>query len=257
MDRYVPKKHLERRRLGARLKLYLIVGAGLLLVFFGIYLVAYSAMFRVQLVSVTGANEIDSEFIAAAGRRAAEATTLGKIFGSDHMFSWPTDIILPGESRIASAAIRKQYIDRSIEIIVSERTQYGIWCGGVSAESATCYWFGKDGIVLGPAPKTEGALIIRINEIEPITVSTGGPILAPAQFENLLAIIRILEDRGIGVSELTLSRARQEVTTRMPSGTKLVFSLRFPPSESITRFLDVNLESGVLQRMEYVDFTVE
>ena len=83
---------------------------------------------------------------------------------------------------ITDISIKKELFHGLI-VNFEKRIQIGIWChpAGDQPQADNCYYFDKEGIVFKEAPQTEGALILKIEDLEKKEVSLGDQVLINGQ----------------------------------------------------------------------------
>lgn len=72
---------------------------------------------------------------------------------------------------ITDISVKKELF-HGLTINFKKRIQVGIWC-----DNTNCYYFDKEGIIFKEAPQTEGALILKIEDLKKKEVSLGDQVL--------------------------------------------------------------------------------
>ncbi len=84
----------------------------------------------------------------------------------------------------------KKELFHGLIINFEKRIQIGIWCqpkvdprltDGQEPQADNCYYFDKEGIIFKEAPQTEGALILKIEDLKKREVSLGNQVLSNEQ----------------------------------------------------------------------------
>ncbi len=249
-----PLSSLERRRtLWRRLKtavLFLIpVGfvAGV------IYLIFFSAFFRVKDFQFNGVPEANrSEVVAFLEKRLASYRT-NAIFSHNSIFFWRNmDIKEPSDvfPEIADIKVKHNLFNREVVISVTERERFGVWCEG------SCFWIDKEGIAFSTAPETEGTLVrlFKINNGE--DVKLGDKVLDGNELSNFLKSVQLLQDLGISVTDFSVEDIKlKEMMATTVDGPKIYFSFLVDPyfaKEAIQ-----NIKGGPnWKKLSYINLTV-
>ena len=249
-----PLSSLERRRtLWRRLRLVVLflipVGfaAGV------IYLIFFSAFFRVKDFQFNGVSESSqSDVIAFLEKRLASYKT-NAIFSHDRIFFWKNmDIKEPKDAfpEIADIKVEHSLFSRVVKIEVTGRERFGVWCEG------SCFWIDKEGIAFSTAPETEGSLVrfFKINNGE--VIKLGDQVLGGDELNNFLKSVQLLQDLGISVTGFSIEDIKlKEMAAATVSGPKIYFSFLVDPyfaKETIK-----NLKSGSdWGKLSYINLTV-
>jgi len=281
-----------KREGGKVLKYKIIVAvAGFLILLGGIfYAVIYSPLFRITQINTDmktdlyGFNVVDNLKSFFVNR-----SKLAKFLGSDNILVWNVGKLGEFEKipEIAEISLKKDYIERTIDISVKLRERFGVWClqtwtntdatqtntdtnstngaansplGSVSSPqmSVSCWWFDKNGVLFAVAPSLEGNAINKVDDFSGRSLNLGDSALDENFIPNLVGIFGVLEKSGLGIRALKIENlALQEIIfeqsqTSLP---KIYFSLRENP-EFISPAIN-DLKKNGLEKMEYIDFRVE
>jgi len=274
------------------LKYKIIAGvAGFLILLGGVfYAVIYSPLFHIARINTDmktdlyGFNVVDNLKTFFVNQ-----SKLTKFLGSDNILVWNIGKLGEFEKgpEIAEISLKKDYIERTIEIDVKLRERFGVWClqtrtnidstqtnadtssinkvvnspldsVSIPQMSAFCYWFDKNGVLFAVAPEIEGNAINKIDDFSGRDLKLGDSILGENLTPNLIKIFNVLENSGLGIKALKLgSLVLQEIVFEQPQTSlpKIYFSLRFDP-EFVSPAIE-NLKKTGLEKIIYVDFRVE
>lgn len=265
------------KREGRKVLKYKIIAAaaGFLILLGGVfYVVVYSSLFHITRIDTDmstdlyGFNVVDNLKSFFVNR-----SNLAKFLGSDNILVWNASKLGEFEKipEIAEISLKKDYIERTIDISVKLRERFGVWCENgqqitntTSTEQQTdniatsCWWFDKDGILFAVAPSLEGNAINKVDDFSGRNLSLGDSALDENFISNLIGIFGVLEKSGLGIRALKIENlALQEIIfeqsqTSLP---KIYFSLRSNPEFALAAIND--LKKNGLEKMEYIDFRVE
>jgi hypothetical protein len=273
MDFYLDERQRKKRRRFLKLKIYgglflffiLVIGAG--------YLIVYSPLFQIKNINSDNENLTEQLKSYFAGQ-----STIARILGPNNILVWTdkTDSFIKEHPRIAELTIKKDYLNRQIEINVKEREKFGIWrpllflnnastteanftsssSESIPTKGGGCFWFDKSGVIFAEAPAIEGELIRKISDSSNRSLKPGDKILEENMLKNLISIFDVLEKSELKAKNLILEDlSLQEITTESPSIPKIYFSLRFSPEFALPAIQSIK-ELG-LAKIEYIDFRVE
>lgn len=236
--------------------MYLLLGgiamAGILLIYFLLNL----PVFKIESLEVIGLKKIAEEKILDGLKGSILENSFARILGLGHFLAWPGKIDIRNPL-ISEIRIKKDYLNKKIVIEVEEKKEYAIWCYIYSNKQNNCYWFDREGIILEKAPSAEGSLVFTINERSDREIYLGMPVMAERPWNNVKKILEIFENLPIKITAFELDQRLQELTADGSATARIVFSLRFPPSEKLSSYLKTISENGELAKAEYLDLTVE
>lgn len=275
---YFDERQIKKRR--RLLKIKIFIGA---VVFFALvaaagYLAACSQVFKIKSIDVEINPEnsrIDKDALIRDLRDFFSGQSeISSFLGPDNILIWNDDLSGFGKSpEIAGLEIEKDYSGRRIRITVSQREKFGVWCmtrinadqtqtnaensPSISVSSpyeSVCWWFDKNGVILGEAPQAEGNLIDRVDDFSGRTLASGNSVLDEKLSPNLEKIFAFMEKSGVGGKSLELKNPElQEIETY--SSPKIYFSLRFSPDFGLAAV--ESLKSIGLDKVDYIDLRVE
>jgi cell division septal protein FtsQ len=245
------------RRIRFRTYLYsilaVLVGGGLT---YGMF---FSSGFYVHRISVVGDfTALDEPTIITLLEVKNQESWLAPILSERHILLWSEKTILD-HPLIKSLKIRRNILARTVRVTVEERVRTGVWCYAAVSDTdlPACYWHDVEGIILGPAPKTTGALLIQINDNLTSQPEPGSMAIEPGYFQVIKTILAALEKNSIRFTAFDLDRDHQELSANTETGTQITFSLRFNPGDQVFEFLKKLIDEKQLARLSYIDLTVE
>ncbi|MDO8752196.1 MAG: FtsQ-type POTRA domain-containing protein [Candidatus Wolfebacteria bacterium] len=250
---------ISRTRKRAIRKRVWLYGSGILLVLIVsslVYLAAYSEVGKVKQITVTGNERVSKEAIlkaAIAGARRGNAWT--SWLGPDSILFWEfgrENEISKISPKLASAAMEKNLLGRTVRIAVEEREAEGVWC----VEEIDCYVFDKEGVIFAGAPNVSGYLLLKI-VAEKMPVRLGEKALRnEVWLGNMRETIEEVAEAGIiaGVARIE-SPEDKEWKIKTAEGTEILFSFDFKP-KNLKGILKDFAEKRGLANMRVIDFRV-
>jgi hypothetical protein len=268
IDRYVA----DRRRRQKKRRKYFWAVAGFLAVYFiafGIfYLIVRAPAFQTDKITVEGNSAVPTQEImdllqAGVIRRNDELTApnsgLKAMLGFNNLLIWPDTLptsTIATIPQLAGVTIAKNYFLHTITITVTERQPFAVWC---QMPADDCYWFDSTGIAFEHTLDTAGGAIEVIHDYSSSTapLDLGEPVLSPEFMPNLISILNVLQQSGIGVADISLQDiSLQQINVTTAEGPMLYFSLRFSADEDLPVLQNLMAMPG-FDKLQYVDFTVE
>ncbi|MDP3880847.1 MAG: hypothetical protein Q8Q32_01535 [bacterium] len=189
---------------------------------------------KISQFTVTGLKNTENpnEFVELM-KLQAEHGLLAKILSLDNYFAWGerTHYKNPQYKEIT---MQKNFNERTINFFVQLKERYAIWCKvEIESELENCRWIDNEGTAFESAPKSSGQLIPSIGEnVKMAEFSANAQIMSSSKFNYIKNILDTLRELGIQRESVLLMRQLQELHIQSTSGTKIVFSLRFDPSET-------------------------
>lgn len=234
----------QRRRHYRKLRIRFYLGSTLIFVvaFAVIYGLLNASFLRIKRFEVAGSADFDEI------RGELLKGNLAQVLGFNHFLSWP--------SKASGFAIEKDLLTGTLRIIAGIADRFVIWCYQQGNESS-CYWVNRAGQILEKAPDTEGSAIPKIIDPQGKINRIGAWVIPVELFDNVEKIISGLDKLAIGVREYKYDQKLQELTAKGVRGGKLIFSVRFAPSEKLFSYIQELSDNGKLHNSEYVNFTVE
>lgn len=212
--------------------------------------------FNIEKIQINGASKLSEEEVLQDLQAAILQTTWARVLGIRHFAAWPTQIHLPNPL-IAKIDIKKHYLSKELEVLVDEQEYFAVWCRSGSMHGTNCFWLNENGIVVAPAPDTEGALVYRIVQKNEEEAVLGEIIINYREWQNIKTILESLSDLPIKIKEFIYNSRLQELTAYGIGGEKLIFSTRLKYGEKVLSYIKSSAEKGDLKRAEYLDLTVE
>ncbi|TSC83347.1 MAG: hypothetical protein G01um101419_30 [Parcubacteria group bacterium Gr01-1014_19] len=239
---FLSKGQRRRHYRKLRIKLYLVSGLLIAAVVGSVYGLLNIPFLHIQNFEVSGSadfEEIRGELLKG---------NLAQFLGFKNFLAWP--------SKVAGFAVEKDLLTGTLRIIAGIADRFAIWCYQQGSGNQ-CYWINRTGQLLEKAPDTEGAAIPKIIDVGGKISRIGAWALAVEFFDNAEKIISGLDHLSLGIREYSYDEKLQELVARGVRGERLIFSVRFAPSEKLFSYIrEMNL-SGKLRSAEYLDFTVE
>lgn len=268
-------------------KKYVIMGGGVvfLLGIVGLlFAVRQATMFRIVATSVEG---IPEAYGAQVQRDLADfyrdRSITFRFLGSSNIVAWdgtPT-AFLDANPQFRDVRVIKNYMRKSITIVVDSREKFGVWCriaapvavvdeaqesSATTTEeevvkeddrSESCYWFDRDGVLFARAPQVQSELFNRVYDSTGRTLALREKIVSDRLFVNLAKVFKLMEMAQINTKTVFLrDLALEQVDADSVSDPQIVFSLRFDPSFALSA-IDALKRSGEWNGLQYANFTVE
>lgn len=253
---YFDDKEIKKQRFVFKLKLY---GILIFLLFFltgAGYLTVYSSFFKINNIALIDAENKQAnanEIIEGLKNSFNKQSKLTSFLGADNILIWqnkPDETFFKNHPRIIDLTIKKDYLNKKIEIKIDERVKLGVWC------RLSCFWFDENGVIFEEAPMVEGEMIYKITDSSNRELTLGDRVLDENLFNNLILIFKTLERAGLNLKTLRLENlSAQEIIAESPLVPKIYFSLRFDPDFSLSVF--ENLKKINLEKVEYLDLRIK
>jgi hypothetical protein len=223
----------------SRIKSFLFLLCGGLILAVAVYLVWFSQAFIIQTIEIIG--------------EKYSAEELGLSTGGNIIF-WKPVIELAKAPRISGFSVEKKYLERKVVLNLEARDKYAIWCLDVGGQ---CFWVDEEGIVFSEAPNLKGPLIFRlIRDPSDRSLSLGDSVLGPGLFQNLTAAFSFLDEIDLEIQEFRISDLKlQEATAKLKNGPDIYFGLNLDPRFGLEVVRSLR-ESGEWSIIKYLDLTV-
>lgn len=223
-----------------RIKIYLYVASVIVMLLAGWYFFSKAGLFQIKTIKISGLALISKEEFTNELKTSVLTSRFKGMLGFANYWSWPNELSLNNPA-IKTAKLKKNLWKKTISIHVDERNRYGIWCN-----DSYCAWFDDEGQFFDRAPTTDGYLLYKITGDYP-----------ERGLENILKILKVLEDKNIGAQKITYNKKLEELEITTPENTEIIFTTR---KDSIATFLTA-YESIIkkigLDSIRYIDLTVE
>ena len=249
-----PLSSLERRRtLWRRLRLFVLflIPAGFAVGV--VYLIFFSAFFRVKNIQFNGAFGASQPDITAFLEKRLSGYWVNAMFSRDRILFWrDLDIKEPRDAfpEIAEIKVQRSLLRREVKIEVTERDKFSVWC------EAGCFWIDEEGVAFSPAPETEGTLVSFVKVNSGRDIKLGDQVLQGDELSNFLKSVQLLQDLGISVTGFSVEDIKlKEIVATTTDGPKIYFSFLVDPyfaKETIR-----NIKSGPdWKKLSYINLTV-
>lgn len=263
---YLDDKEIKKQKIIFKLKLYGILVVFLFLLTGAGYLTAYSSFFKINNVTLIDAENKQAnanEVIEDLKNSFNKQSKLTSFLGAENILIWrnkPNEIFFKEHPKIIDLTIKKNYLERKIEINIDERVKLGVWCetstNNQELITNNCFWFDENGVIFEEAPMVEGEMIYKITDFSNRELAFGDRVLDENLFNNLILIFKTLERAGLNLKTLRLENlSAQEIIAESPLVPKIYFSLRFDPDFSLSVF--ENLKKINLEKVEYLDLRIK
>ncbi|MEK7653831.1 MAG: hypothetical protein AAB345_00930 [Patescibacteria group bacterium] len=239
---FLSKGQRRRHYRGLRIKLYFASGLLIAAVVGLVYGLLNIPFLHIQKFEVSGSadfEEIRGELLKG---------NLARFLGFQNFLAWP--------SKVAGFNVEKDLLTGTLRIIAGIADRFAIWCYQQESGSQ-CYWINRTGQILEKAPDTEGAAIPKIIDLAGKVSRIGAWVIPIDFFDNVEKIVAGLDRLSVGVREYSYDQKLQELVAGGARGERLIFSVRFTPSEKLFSYIQEMNVSGKLRAAEYLDFTVE
>ncbi len=249
-----PLSSLEwRRAIWRILKLFVLFLVPLVFVVAIVYLIFFSAFFRVKSVQFNGVAVLREPDITAFLEKRLASYPSNAVFSNNRIFFWrdldikePKDVL----SEIAKIKVQRNIFSRSVTITVTEREKFAIWC------ERGCFWIDKEGVAFSTAPETEGILVrsIKVNNGRDIRLSD--QVLVADELSNFLKSVQLLQDLDISVTGFSAEDIKlKEIVATTILGPKIYFSFLIDPYFAKETIQNIK-SSPDWGRLSYINLTV-
>lgn len=245
-----------------------------------VFAIRQSSVFQIQSMTVSGIPDAyGQQVVKNLEDYSRQHSFIFRFLGAHNMISWGGNEheFLDENPDIKELRISKEYFKHTIDINVTGREKFGVWChqGAVAApgdgsasstpdsaaltgdSSEECYWFDEDGILFAKAPLIRSELFNRVVDSTGRSLALRDKILPDRLFTNLVRVFKLLEVGQINTKTVALSDlALEQVEADSVSDPRIIFSLRFDPSFSLSA-IDALKRSGEWGKLQYANFTAE
>jgi cell division septal protein FtsQ len=254
---YIHEEKTLRSKIWKILKFFLIGLVFNALIIFGLYLLIYSPIFQIQEIKLSGNERTSNQEVnSALIVNLFNNSFIKKILGKDNILIWPNNLEpnFAGFYNIKNLSIKKDFLNRKIEVSVNERKPIGLWCLN---QQNKCYWFDDDGILFEKGMASEGGLILKVLDDSNRNLGLGGKILKDNFLKVFFEIINKLKAAELNIFEIQIKDLNlEEITVKTLNGPNIYFSLRFLPPE-IKPIIDNFKNQNIFDKLNYIDFRVE
>jgi len=236
-----------------------IVRIAVVLAFFAMcaaaaYVVIYSPVFQVRAFSVSGMN--DEEAVRKEIEKKISALPLAGILGVNNILLWDhtrADELQAEYPELQSVRVVRNFFTGSVSVDIAQREKFGIWCA-----ADACFWFAKDGILISPAPRVTGNLVLIVSDDSGRAIKAGDSVLEPRFIAPLFSIFDFLKQTGMPVLAFELKPLYLEEVWAIPASDELpefYFSLRVDPYFALSAVSDLALNPGFAE-ISYIDLRI-
>ena len=275
----------KRDKKNARKKI-IIAGAGvvfLLLIGAVLFAVRHAGVFAIRAVEVSGVPVAYGEQVRSDMEDFYRIHSfIFRFLGAGNILAWDGDpnAFLDANPQFKTLRVEKNYVRRTIRIIVDGREKFGVWCktgrravalplakesvatttdGEVVGDKLPddCYWFDRDGVLFAKAPDVQSELFNRVYDSTGRMLTLRDKILPDRLFVNLVKIFALLDRAEINTKTVSIDNlALEEVSVKSVSDPLLYFSLHGNPDFAMGA-IDAIKKSGKWHAITYVDFRAE
>lgn len=189
-SRYYRFKILDKKEKIKKIKVFASYFLILIVFLFLIWTIFLSSLFDIRYIAVSDSNYLTKdeveETIFSIG-----TFSLGKnlLILSKYRLKEKLAAAFPA---ITNVTIRKKFL-HTLTINFQKRIPLGIWCRPTGDQPQAdndndCYFFDKEGIAFTKVPRTEGSLILKIEDKSKNNISLGDQILSGDQIGFMLAL---------------------------------------------------------------------
>lgn len=251
MQVYLDQQHTYTQRRNFRIKLYFGFMLLVLFVTLIIYVLLYSPIFQIREFKIAGTKRLTDEETLRILQSIVLQTKLDNFLGAKNLLTWNEKEADVSKTALAAASISRDWLRQSINISVQERERVAIWCD----IHDFCYWIDHTGLLFEEAPKTEGSLILTIND--PDTELIRGTQIVEERFApHLVKLITGISKLQFPIKKLTYERKLQELQMEIYAGPDILFSIRFDPELNLASLQTLQEKIG-LKGIRYIDLRVE
>ncbi len=250
----------QRRRRRSILKLSLFL-AGIFLFLGGVVWFFYMPKFRINEISVEGANILDKEQLKEeiAGWLKGK---FFKIFPYNNIFIFPQAGITAGllqKFPVLKKISFTRDFSRKLSVLVEERKAEALWCLDKTSTSTdsgddSCAFVDEDGFIFQPAPSFSGRIFLKFFDEREKISDIGEEMISASEFQELLSFKEFLNQNNMDVSQIVL-KDNGEYEVNLKEGWHILLNSKNEPNLSFNN-LKLILDSNVKEkrpRLEYVD----
>jgi hypothetical protein len=266
LEDQLSEKHRKRRERTTKLWAAAGVLAAALAAIGVLWFLFRSPFWDVRAVTVRG-----NRTVPAADIEGVITGGIHSLFGASSILAWPSGELPARETelipQLADISVSKSYWGHSIEVSVTERQPFAIWCempklgaDGNPVTNESCFWFDAGGTIFEKAYDTEGSALFAVHDYSQTGLGLTQSILpgSPAAFvANFISILNAVKQAGLTVKEVALKDlSLQEIDVSTYDGPDVYFSLRFPADNDLP-VLQSLMAKPDFKKLQYVDFRVQ
>jgi hypothetical protein len=269
LEDQLSEKHRKRK---ARKRKILIVAIVVLIAIIAIgifWFIFKSPFWQIRAVAIHG-----NSMVAAGDIKDMITANIHSILGTNDILAWPSGALPASETalipELAAVSVSKSYFGHSVDVSVTERQPFAIWCempqfaAGESAANGSnpmtnenCFWFDASGTIFEKAYDTEGSELFAVHDYSQTGLGLGQSILPDVFVANLISILDVIKASGLTIKEVALNDlSLQEIDVSTYDGPDVYFSLRFSADNDLP-VLQSLMAKPDFKTLQYVDFRVE
>lgn len=216
--------YLARRRV-ARRKRQIFVSASLLILLVLLVVISRLERFRIQDISVTGANVIGADTVTEFTQNILSGYYLWLIPHNNALIYPRGELkraLANNFPRFSSVNVALSGLNK-LNVTVVEREPFALYCSAVDAtEISPCYFLDNSGFIFDSAPAFSGGVYFVYASLETIDNPLGRQLLPQDQFQMLVKFIDKLPELGVIPLTLKLNEGYFELT--LPHDAHLLWS---------------------------------
>ncbi|MAF80115.1 hypothetical protein CL629_03495 [bacterium] len=258
----MPKKRFHissKTRRAIRKRIFVYGGGVILILLIGgfVYLGVYSDIGKVEGIYVQGNMLVSKEAVQkAVSERNTRKSRWKSWIGPERVLFWKSEKDIKPSAKlpiVEDIEIKRNLIERKIDIIVKEKSAKGVWC----TKEKECYAFDERGIVFAEAPNVSGYLITKIGSAEEIPVAIGEKTLKNDDwFKNIMETKEEIKKAGVLPRTIRIqSEEKKEWEIMTAKGTKILLGLDFVPKD-LQEIIREFKEKDELAKFNVLDFRV-
>ena len=255
-------RHTKRTRARAaskrsrRLGMWL-TGAAFLVVLIvaGLSWLSYSDRLAVTEVTIEGNSAVDTRDIEALLAAHTAPALLG-IFSQRSIITYPAAVLerelLAAFATIADVTIRRELLDRTVRVAITERAPYARWCE--STRHAECYLIDSNGFIYARATLFDPESFVFTNGVSAERALPIREHVAPEYFRD--AVLFITELAALDVSAVALRFEEPDAYLTTAAGWELRVALDDDFEATLLNMTAVLDEHGLRERqseLAYID----
>jgi len=239
------------RKKRIRYKLWLGVSLVCILVVGGLYFFYQSPLFSFKTITVVDSRGADHSELLGLMRDYVESKWWSHFLPANHMLAWLFIKKLPLPI-FESVDVVKKYSESSLSFVITEYQRVGLWCFQKAQE---CFWFNRDGLLFQEAPVSEGALFLKIQDVE--RDPSDQIKIDPQLITSIESINEIFTGAQKGVDSITYLYSKRELQMKLVAGQEFIIGVKKIPPATFYTYLKNFLATTNLDSIDYVDFSVE
>ena len=252
MHYHLSPRELKKRKINFKTKVYLLLLLIGLFLIGSLYIVRDSSIFKIKKISISGLNTQEQQELITDIETKFLANFIPRFLGKDNFLAWPGEVKF-SNIKFSSVVLHKNLLRREITLNATKREKLGIWCF-----LKNCFWFDKaDGLLMEEAPIPDGQIVFKITEERSENPKIGDRVLPAELFANFKKILATAKELSLSLEVIQVSSALQEMRLKTNEKALLIFSLRSDPAISLLPALKKILNETPLQKINYIDMTVE